>query len=275
MQLQQPNFFWSESKLVSLFPSTTTLVAIDEVGRGCLAGPVVACASVWKISVFDNLQSFVPFVQDSKKLSFKQRDACYELFSQDVCLLDELQDEQGLSMLPMRFEDLVPVLMLSHSWTVRDEELKKVQPVFFECVEASIGSASAVEIDEFNIWNATQIAMSRALACLDRKHYAFEDQLSVKLLVDGRLSIRVPLEWSSYDQILIVGGDAKFKTIGLSSILAKVTRDRFMMKSAERYPGYAFEQHKGYGTNLHRQKLKENDRLSDLHRRSFLEESGK
>ncbi|MBQ3916421.1 MAG: ribonuclease HII, partial [Ruminococcus sp.] len=70
-------------------------------------------------------------------------------------------------------------------------------------------------------------------------------------------------------QVPIIKGDAKSASIAAASILAKVSRDRYMLKLAEEYPGYGFEQHKGYGTKLHCDKLKELG-ASAVHRKSFL-----
>ena len=67
----------------------------------------------------------------------------------------------------------------------------------------------------------------------------------------------------------VIGGDAKIKSIAAASILAKVSRDRYMLELAEKYPQYQFEKHKGYGTKLHYQMLDEHG-ISDIHRMSFL-----
>ena len=67
----------------------------------------------------------------------------------------------------------------------------------------------------------------------------------------------------------IVGGDAHAASIAAASILAKVSRDRFMLEMAKEYPQYAFERHKGYGTKLHYERLREYG-PSPIHRRSFL-----
>ncbi|MBR6521703.1 MAG: ribonuclease HII, partial [Oscillospiraceae bacterium] len=120
----------------------------------------------------------------------------------------------------------------------------------------SIATATEKEIDELNILNATYLAMNRAI-----------EGLTVKAdfaLIDGNRSkgILLPNE-------TVIGGDGIYSCIAAASILAKVSRDRFMMELAEKYPEYAFEKHKGYGTKLHYERLREHG-PSEVHRLSFL-----
>lgn len=125
-----------------------------------------------------------------------------------------------------------------------------------ECVCYSIGTASEKEIDKINILQATFLAMKRAV-----------DGLEIKpnlALVDGN---RVPP--LNTDVETIVKGDGKSASIAAASIIAKVARDRYMLKLAEQYPQYEFERHKGYPTKLHYEKIYEYG-ISDVHRISFL-----
>jgi ribonuclease HII len=112
------------------------------------------------------------------------------------------------------------------------------------------------EIEELNILNATFLAMNRAIAQLSPK-----PELA---LIDGNRSkgIEIPSR-------CVVKGDAKCADIAAASVLAKVTRDRYMLKMAEAFPQYHFEQHKGYGTALHYAALREYG-PSPVHRPSFL-----
>lgn len=123
-----------------------------------------------------------------------------------------------------------------------------------------VGIATVEEIDEINILNATFLAMNRALEDIQKDEITFD-----KVLVDGNKLIK------GYEgkQEAIVKGDAKSLSIAAASIIAKVTRDRIMMKNAEIYPEYAFEKHKGYGTKLHREILLEKGALP-IHRKTFL-----
>lgn len=125
-----------------------------------------------------------------------------------------------------------------------------------EAVSYGIAFASVEEIEEINILNAAMLAMNRAI-----------ERLSVKpalALVDGNRNsaIKMPSR-------CVVKGDAKCADIAAASILAKVTRDRYMLEMAEKYPEYHFEKHKGYGTKLHYEALREYG-LCEIHRPSFL-----
>ena len=83
-------------------------------------------------------------------------------------------------------------------------------------------------------------------------------------LVDGNRAPDLPLEVRT-----IIKGDAQSASIAAASILAKVSRDRYMLQMAEKYPQYAFEKHKGYGTKLHYERLEQYG-ISPIHRLSFL-----
>lgn len=126
-----------------------------------------------------------------------------------------------------------------------------------ECICYSIGTASEKEIDEINILQATFLAMKRAVDGLE-----IVPQLA---LVDGN---RTPL-LTATDVKTIVKGDAKSASIACASILAKVSRDRYMLEMAEKYPQYQFEKHKGYGTKLHYEMI-EKYGICDIHRKTFL-----
>ena len=112
------------------------------------------------------------------------------------------------------------------------------------------------EIDEVNILNATKNAMR---ACV--KGLAIKPDV---LLIDA-----VKLEGTGIPVKPIIKGDAKSNSIAAASILAKVSRDRMMVKLDEQYPGYGFAQHKGYGTAAHYAAIHELG-ISPIHRMSFL-----
>ncbi|HHZ05750.1 MAG TPA: ribonuclease HII [Clostridiales bacterium] len=112
------------------------------------------------------------------------------------------------------------------------------------------------EIEEYNILNATMLTMKRAVEGLKLSaDYA---------LIDGN---RLPL--LDIDAKAIVKGDATSMSIAAASILAKVSRDRLMLEMAKKYPQYSFEKHKGYGTKVHIEALKEYGPCP-IHRKSFL-----
>lgn len=120
----------------------------------------------------------------------------------------------------------------------------------------SIVFADVAEIEEVNILRATMNAMKRAVEGLDVKaDFAY---------IDG--NTMPPIE---IDGECVVKGDAKSMSVACASILAKVSRDRLMLKYADVYPQYGFEKHKGYGTKLHTEALKEFGPCP-VHRPSFL-----
>lgn len=125
-----------------------------------------------------------------------------------------------------------------------------------KAISWSVASVDEKTIDEINILQATFLAMKNAVEGLDvPADYA---------LIDGN---RMPP--ISIDGETVIKGDAKSMSIAAASILAKVSRDRFMLELDEKYPQYQFAKHKGYGTKLHYEMLMEHG-ISDCHRLSFL-----
>ena len=177
----------------------SSIAGIDEVGRGPLAGPVVAAAVI----LDQNKQ--ILGLNDSKKLSITKR---MELF-------------------------------------------KKINE---QAIAIGIGVVSAEEIDQYNILEATKIAMNKAVSKLS--------QPPELLLVDA-----VQLQ-SSIPQQTIVKGDLKSNSIAAASIIAKVTRDEMMVEYNKKYPGYGFANNAGYGTKEHLEALKHLG-ITPIHRRSF------
>ncbi len=119
-----------------------------------------------------------------------------------------------------------------------------------------IATATVEEIDRLNILEATMLAMKRAVEGLGIK--------PDMAMVDGN---RLP-EIDCPAQC-VIKGDATSASIAAASVLAKVSRDRYMRDIAEKYPQYGFEQHKGYGTALHCEMLRKYG-PSEVHRRTFL-----
>ena len=123
-------------------------------------------------------------------------------------------------------------------------------------ISYGIAFAEVAEIEEHNILAATFIAMNRAIAQLEPKPDI--------ALIDGNRTHGIEMYSRS-----VVKGDSKCADIAAASVLAKVTRDRHMMEMAEKYPQYHFDKHKGYGTKLHYEALREFG-PSEIHRLSFL-----
>ena len=118
-----------------------------------------------------------------------------------------------------------------------------------------IGFADEKQIDEINIYEATRLAMKKAVLNLSHT--------PASLLIDGPIRLDLELEQKG-----VIHGDGKSASIAAASIVAKVFRDHWMRKLHELYPAYGFFNHKGYGTAEHMQALKEKG-PSPVHRRSF------
>ena len=173
------------------------IVGVDEVGRGPLAGPVVAAAVVLPVAIEG--------LADSKALSAKRRESLFiEIMAK---------------------------------------------------AKVGLGAASVREIDQLNILQATLLAMRRAVARVPA-----EPTLA---LVDGNQNPGL-----GFRTELIIKGDAKVPEISAASIVAKVVRDRLMVRLARRYPIYAWERNVGYGAKVHRDAM-ERLGVSPHHRRSF------
>ena len=129
-------------------------------------------------------------------------------------------------------------------------------PICEKAISYGIAFASVEEIEELNILNATFLAMNRAIAKLNPA-----PELA---LIDGNRSTGITVK-----NRCVVKGDARCADIAAASVLAKVSRDRYMLEMAQRYPEYHFEQHKGYGTKLHFAAIREYG-PSTIHRMSFL-----
>jgi ribonuclease HII len=119
-----------------------------------------------------------------------------------------------------------------------------------------IGEASAEEVDRLNVLRATHLAAKRALA-----------QVTSQLEVNGLVTDFLKLEFPR-PVVAVAKGDSRSLQIAAASILAKTTRDKWMIDYAERYPGYGFEKHKGYGAPEHLGALTTLG-VCALHRRSY------
>lgn len=125
-----------------------------------------------------------------------------------------------------------------------------------QAIAYAIAWADEKEIDEINILNARMLAMDRAIKMLN--------PAADFALIDGNRNQGIELQ-----NEMVVHGDARSASIAAASILAKVSRDRFMVELAEQYPQYAFEKHKGYPTKLHYERLRQYG-PSPVHRKTFL-----
>ncbi|WP_243289893.1 ribonuclease HII [Bacillus sp. FJAT-47783] len=176
------------------------IAGIDEVGRGPLAGPVVAAAVILREDFY------LLGLTDSKKLTEEKREYYYD-------------------------------------------------KIIEKALDVGIGFVSAEEVDTINIYEATKLAMQKALQSLTKVAPEY-------LLIDA-MKLPIPLPQQS-----IIKGDANSISIAASSVVAKVTRDRYMKKLGEKYPQYGFEQHMGYGTKQHLEAITKYGVICE-HRKSF------
>lgn len=139
---------------------------------------------------------------------------------------------------------------LSHPYLTDSKKLsEKKRNELFPWIKTNckygIGMASAKEIDDIGILNATKLAMNRAITQLETS------QIPTNLIIDG-------INWKQndfkYSIDSIVKGDAKYYSIAAASVLAKVSRDNYCLDKAnqEEFKKYSLEKHKGYGTKLHK-----------------------
>ncbi len=207
-----------------------TIIGVDEVGRGCLAGSVVAAAAILS-------------PERVLKMGFLKSGKRGKTFSKNP------------------FKDDHPIRRLQDSKMISEEH----RPMFRDAVKAfakgyAIGEASVEEIGELNILYASHLAMERAVLKLEKK-------LGIKadcILVDGNI---VPKVFKDRGKPL-VKGDQKSLTIACASIIAKVHRDQMMDDLDAQYPGYGLKTHKGYPTPFHKQKIIELG-ATPLHRKGF------
>jgi ribonuclease HII len=198
-------------------------------------------------------------------------EACWEIerscFDRGIELVCGV-DEAGAG--PLAGDVYAAAVILPRDFTLPYlNDSKKVTPkrrdILFDQIKEgaiawSVGVATAQEIDELDILNCRMLAMNRAIAGLSPQPDF--------VLVDGnrnhgsKIAIELPNE-------MVVKGDSKSASIAAASILAKVSRDRYMEEMAKQYPEYLFEKHKGYGTKLHYEML-EKYGPSPIHRRTFL-----
>ena len=153
-----------------------------------------------------------------------------------------------------------PIAGLNDSKKLSEKKREALFDVIIERAAAyAVASASVEEIEQYNILQATYLAMSRAVEAVSRQ------KTPSLVLVDGnRLPPQITLPCRT-----LVKGDALSASVAAASILAKVSRDRLLLELDRQYPEYAFAQHKGYGTALHSERLAAYG-PSPVHRMSFL-----
>jgi len=153
------------------------------------------------------------------------------------------------------FDILISNLKIRDSKQLSEKQREEIYEIITKHsnFQWGIGIVSEKVIDKINIFEATKLAMKKAIKDLNPDY----------LLLDGNFALDINLPQKS-----VVKGDQKVVSISAASIIAKVTRDRIMKKYDKKYPQYGFSKHKGYGTELHVKMLKE-FKECPIHRKSF------
>ena len=236
------------------------LIGVDEAGRGPLAGPVVAAAvALLPISVIP-----ARFAKASARRA--KAGIQHSSYSTGFPVGPALDYDRGLGMTGKDIiqSDLLK-LGVADSKKISPKKREKIFAILTaaERVAWAVGMVDEKAINKINIFPASLLAMRKAASQVAKKCRAVGlDDYAV--YVDGREVIPHLVA----NQKAIIGGDAKVFSIAAASIIAKVTRDRLMLKYAEKYPQYQFEKHKGYGTKLHYEMIKKHG-LSPIHRKTF------
>jgi len=250
---------------------TAIVIGIDEVGRGPLAGPVVACAAVLKSP--DALLT----LNDSKKLSRPKREAmfeqvkdacaCYAIASASVEEIDEMNILEADFLAMRRALQALGFPGLNETAPEIPIEAKGSLNNVIQNNAANNVILNGAQRNEGSSDSSSNVIMPDPVACHPGLVPGSPLALNANILiaVDGNLKIHgVPAE----KQMPIVKGDGRIASISAASILAKVFRDRYMDKLEELYPGYGFDKHAGYGTKAHLDAIRRQG-FTPAHRKSF------
>ncbi len=210
------------------------IAGVDEVGRGPLAGPVVAAAVILPKD-FNVLG-----VDDSKKLSEKKRNELFDVIKKAAVAY-------GIGQVENAVIDEINILEATRK--AMSIAVENANRMLLEKFKTEERGCQNIKRDEANLYNAGESNLSNRI-----EHILF-DAIEIKEL--------------SISQTSIIKGDAKSVSIAAASILAKVTRDSLMVEYSLKYPYYAFESNKGYGTKSHYEGI-EKMGICPIHRRSFL-----
>lgn len=194
-----------------------SVIGIDEVGRGPLAGPVTVCAFYLRDEIAAKQEYFNNSIRDSKKLTLARRNNIYLIIRKN----------------------------------------RKLNNIDFV-----VSKRSAKHIDKNGINNSIHSCIISCLCKLEKKGVKINH---IKINLDGGLKIKM----DNIDQSTYIRGDEKYAEIALASIVAKISRDKYMKKLAKKYQGYDFENNVGYGTKKHIIAIKKMG-ITKYHRISYL-----
>lgn len=259
------------------FGGCRIFVALDEVGRGCVAGPVVVCATLWVAGQPSaSFKDWSTAVRDSKKMSSAQREKSFTdavrnghfiaqpHWDEPPCVKESANADSVLEqMRRLSRPSLVKSFTAEQLKANLQAPTQGVETQEYKLTCVFIGSVNATEIDRHGIIPALGLAASRALEQIP------QDKTPSVLFFDGHRPLSLFSRWTHTPQILVTKGDDLLKSISISSVIAKVVRDRWMVRYGVEYPQYDFAAHRGYGTDKHQKFIKKHG-LTQIHRRSFL-----
>ena len=225
------------------------IVGCDEAGRGAWAGPLVAAAVCLKANKRFNHK----LLRDSKKLSPKQREEVFAYLQEVV--------EIGVGMVPS--EEIDRVGLQRANVLVIESAVKKLRQI-------AASRWRGTRNDRLGLQRANVMAVERAVEGIK---YEVLSRGPGPRVAGPDLHIDYIGGFKKYTTLtanysLHKFGESKFPEIAAASIVAKVTRDRLMVKMAKKFPDYGLELHKGYGTALHKKQL-EKLGVTTIHRQSF------
>jgi ribonuclease HII len=214
------------------------LIGVDEVGRGALAGPVVAGAVLVTREFLEGRWAATKSgrVNDSKQLTAEEREALWVDF-EGLMAQGQIHAHFG-------------------SASVEEIELHNILGATKLAMRRALEGIYPPEAFRRNV--------EPDLFSTVQERESFVPAVSCRILVDG-----LPLRGFPYPHTAVVQGDARSLCVAMASIIAKVTRDRMMAELDAKYPGYGFAKHKGYGTDEHRDAVVRLGR-SPIHREMFL-----
>jgi ribonuclease HII len=262
----------------------THVIGTDEVGRGPLCGPVVACAAMLKypychpeldsgsMSTTGDLNFWIPdqvrndkrwdLVRDSKKLSEKQREEIFHFIGQHFYLGIGLCDHETIDRINILEASFLAMKKAIQELrrNIEHGTESKIQNTCLPDKQARNKNQTSINSQDSNnnLCHPELVSGSAQIPDQVRNDRGFI------VLVDGNKVIPN----LSMEQYAVIGGDKLVKSISAASIVAKVTRDRMMKEFAVLYPQYGLERHMGYGTKIHMQALLEHGPCP-IHRKSF------